>query len=66
MLLEDAEQIITGALFGAALTSSGVFLPSIILEQFELKNFYMLQVFATAVGSGAYVVHPCVLHARHR
>ncbi len=53
MLLEDAEQITTGALFGAALTASGVFLPSIILEQFELKNFYMLQVFATAVGTGS-------------
>ncbi|KAK3669167.1 hypothetical protein LTR78_010953 [Recurvomyces mirabilis] len=56
MLLEDAEQIITGALFGAALTTSGVFLPSIILEQFDLKNFYMLQVFATAVGSSALVM----------
>ncbi|KAK5107695.1 hypothetical protein LTR62_000889 [Meristemomyces frigidus] len=56
MLLEDAEQITTGALFGAALTASGVFTPSIILEQFELKNFYMVQVFAVAVGSSALIM----------
>lgn len=53
MLVEAAEQVLAGGAFGAALTASGVFLPSIIQAQFELTNFHMLQVFATAMGSGA-------------
>lgn len=48
-----APYFVTGGVFGAALTVSGVFVPSVILEQFELDNFYMLHVFGTAIGIGA-------------
>jgi len=42
-----------GAIFGAALTASGVYSPSIILSQMRLEDFHMLQVFLTATGSSA-------------
>ena len=44
---------LSGAAFGAALTASGVYLPSVIIDQFRLTNFHMFRVFATAVGSSA-------------
>lgn len=43
----------TGAIFGAALTASGVYLPSVIIDQFRLTDFHMFHVFATAMGSSA-------------
>lgn len=42
-----------GALFGAALASSGVYLPSVIVSQMEMKDYHMLKVFLTASGSSA-------------
>jgi hypothetical protein len=38
----------SGALFGAAVTTAGVYLPSIIVEQMHLRQFHMLKVFLTA------------------
>ncbi|KAK5129492.1 hypothetical protein LTR08_003215 [Meristemomyces frigidus] len=43
----------TGALFGAALTASGVYLPSVIIDQFRLTDFHMFHVFAVGMGSSA-------------
>jgi hypothetical protein len=43
----------TGAVFGAALTASRVWLPSVILDQFSLQDFHMMHVFAVALGSSA-------------
>lgn len=45
--------LIAGALFGAALASSGVYLPSVITSQMQLANFHMLKVFlaASAISS---------------
>jgi hypothetical protein len=43
----------TGAIFGAALTASRVWLPSVILQQFNLSDFHMMHVFAVALGSSA-------------
>ncbi|KAI9741268.1 MAG: hypothetical protein M1834_002984 [Cirrosporium novae-zelandiae] len=48
--------LISGALFGAALTASGVFAPPIILSQFRLQNFHMLQVFLGASASSALII----------
>ena len=42
-----------GALFGAALASSGVYLPSVIVSQMQMKDYHMLKVFLTASGSSA-------------
>jgi hypothetical protein len=42
-----------GGLFGAALASSGVYLPSVIVSQMEMKDWHMLKVFLTASGSSA-------------
>jgi len=46
------DNLITGAAFGAALTASGVYQPSVILSQLKFENFHMLQTFLTgAAGS---------------
>jgi hypothetical protein len=42
-----------GALFGAALTASGVYLPTVIIKQMQLRDFHMLQVFLTACAASA-------------
>jgi hypothetical protein len=48
-------QVLTGAAFGAALTFSGVYMPSVIISQMQLRNFHMLQTFLTASASSVYV-----------
>ncbi|KAL4903980.1 hypothetical protein BDW74DRAFT_31352 [Aspergillus multicolor] len=47
---------ITGALFGAALTLSGVYLPTTIISQMQLQDFHMLKVFLTASSASALVI----------
>jgi len=47
--------LVSGAAFGAALTASGVFQPSVILGQLKFENFHMIQAFLTATASSAYV-----------
>ena len=42
MLSEALYPAGAGAIFGAALTASRVFVPSVIVGQFELKDFHML------------------------
>ena len=44
-----------GLIFGAALTASGVYAPSVIISQMQLKDFHMLTVFLCASASSAYV-----------
>lgn len=48
-------QVLTGAAFGAALTFSGVYTPSVIISQMQLRNFHMLQTFLTASASSVYI-----------
>jgi len=48
-----------GLVFGAALTASEVYLPSVIVSQMELKDYHMLNVFLSASASSAYVILPC-------
>ncbi|EAW12356.1 YeeE/YedE family protein [Aspergillus clavatus NRRL 1] len=47
---------LTGALFGAALTVSGVYLPNTIISQMKLQDFHMLKVFLTASSASALVI----------
>lgn len=39
-----------GALFGAALTTARVHLPGVISEQMKLRDFFMMEVFVTAIA----------------
>ncbi|KAH7024642.1 uncharacterized protein B0I36DRAFT_424498 [Microdochium trichocladiopsis] len=45
------QQAISGAAFGAALTLSGVWVPSVVLGQLKLDDFRMLRMFLTASGT---------------
>ena len=47
-----------GAIFGSALTLSGVYSPWIILSQMQLSNFHMLQTFLAASGCSTSVSLP--------
>lgn len=42
-----------GAVFGAALTLSRVYIPTVIINQLKLRDFHMLEVFLTASASSA-------------
>ncbi|KAM0717955.1 hypothetical protein Q7P37_006287 [Cladosporium fusiforme] len=53
MLTNAISTIATGAVFGASLKASGVYQPSVIIDQFRLADFHMLHVFTTAVSSSA-------------
>ncbi|KAK5400775.1 hypothetical protein LTR06_011267 [Exophiala xenobiotica] len=46
----------SGVVFGAALTASRVYHPSVIINQFRLADFHMLEVFLTAGATGAFVM----------
>ena len=46
-------QTVAGAIFGTALTASGVWNPSIIVGQMQLHDFHMLKVFMTASSASA-------------
>ncbi|KAJ4401236.1 hypothetical protein N0V85_005573 [Neurospora sp. IMI 360204] len=48
---------VTGAAFGAALTASGVYQPSVIVSQLKFENWHMMQAFLTAAASSAALVH---------
>lgn len=47
------DTLITGAAFGAALTASGVYQPSVIVSQLKFENWHMIQTFLTASASSA-------------
>ncbi|KAL0471568.1 hypothetical protein QR685DRAFT_207243 [Neurospora intermedia] len=49
--------LVTGAAFGAALTASGVYQPSVIVSQLKFENWHMIQAFLTAAASSAALVH---------
>jgi len=50
---QNVSTALSGAAFGASLAASGVYLPSVIIDQFRLTNFHMFHVFASAMGSSA-------------
>lgn len=43
--------VVCGSAFGAALTASGMHQPSVIVGQFKMENFHMLETFMTAAAS---------------
>ncbi|KAL2004501.1 hypothetical protein VTN00DRAFT_3473 [Thermoascus crustaceus] len=45
-----------GAIFGTALASSGVYLPSVTTSQMKLQDFHMLKVFLTASSASALII----------
>lgn len=46
----------SGAIFGSAITASGVYLPSVIVSQMGLTNFHMLKSFLAASACSALIV----------
>ncbi|KIW23347.1 uncharacterized protein PV07_11555 [Cladophialophora immunda] len=46
----------SGGIFGAALTASGVYSPSVIVSQLQLGNFHMLKSFLAASACSALIV----------
>ncbi|KIW18522.1 hypothetical protein PV08_02810 [Exophiala spinifera] len=46
----------SGAIFGSALTASGVYAPSVIISQMGLSNFHMLKSFLAASACSALIV----------
>ena len=46
----------SGSIFGAALTASGVYSPSVIISQLRLTNFHMIKSFVTASACSALIV----------
>jgi len=45
--------LVAGAAFGAALTASAIYQPSVILGQLRLQNWHMIETFLTATASSA-------------
>ncbi|MCJ1400868.1 hypothetical protein MMC11_004077 [Xylographa trunciseda] len=56
MSTQIAANVLAGALFGAALTASAVYVPAVITSQMYLQDFHMLTVFLVASASSAFVV----------
>ncbi|EON98902.1 putative family protein [Phaeoacremonium minimum UCRPA7] len=50
------DALVTGAAFGAALTASGVYQPSVIVSQLTFENWHMIQAFLTATAASAVLV----------
>ena len=46
----------SGGIFGAALTASGVYAPSVIISQLRLSNFHMIKSFVAASACSALIV----------
>jgi hypothetical protein len=53
-----AATLLSGVVFGAALTASGVHQPSVILGQLKLVDWDMLETFLTATASSTFVPLP--------
>ncbi|GAP83559.1 putative family protein [Rosellinia necatrix] len=62
--------LLSGAAFGAALTATGMYQPTVILSQMKLENWHMVQTFLTASGTSTLVVTLCqklgYLHVKPR
>jgi hypothetical protein len=51
--ISDAKSILSGSLFGAALTAAGVYSPTVIVSQMKLESFHMLKVFLSASATSS-------------
>ncbi|KAI1425438.1 hypothetical protein F5Y12DRAFT_375524 [Xylaria sp. FL1777] len=54
-----ADSLLSGAAFGAALTATGMYEPTVILSQMKLENWHMVQTFLTASAASTLVVTLC-------
>jgi len=48
--------ILSGSLFGAAITAAGVYSPAVIIGQLKLEDFHMLKSFIAASASSAIII----------
>ncbi|KAK4163233.1 hypothetical protein QBC43DRAFT_320208 [Cladorrhinum sp. PSN259] len=55
-IIPTMNTLLSGAVFGGALTASGVYQPSVIVSQLNFTNFHMIQVFLTAAAGSAAIV----------
>ena len=55
-MADTALTAVTGTMFGAALTASNVFPPSVIVSQLELRDYHMLNVFLSASAASAVIM----------
>lgn len=51
--ISGAKSVLSGSLFGAALTAAGVYSPTVIVSQMKLESFHMLKVFLSASASSS-------------
>jgi hypothetical protein len=47
------KSVVSGAIFGAAVTAAGVYSPSVIISQMKLEDFHMMKAFIAASASSA-------------
>ncbi|KAI9645100.1 hypothetical protein NHQ30_005834 [Ciborinia camelliae] len=52
---KGARSVLSGALFGAALTAAGVYSPTVIISQLKLESFHMLKVFLSASATSSLI-----------
>ncbi|KAE9380889.1 hypothetical protein N431DRAFT_292609, partial [Stipitochalara longipes BDJ] len=52
----SARSILSGALFGAALTAAGVYSPTVIIKQMHFEDFHMMKAFFSAAASSALAI----------
>ena len=55
MSVSPSKSLLSGALFGSALTVAGMFSPGVIIGQLRLENFHMLKTFLMASATSGYV-----------
>jgi len=48
--------VLSGALFGAALTAAGVYSPTVIISQMHFQDFHMMKAFLSASASSALAI----------
>jgi len=48
--------VLSGAIFGAALTAAGVYSPTVIIEQMHFQDFHMMKAFLSASASSAIAI----------
>lgn len=63
MVSVPLNSVLSGAIFGAALTAAGVYSPTVIIEQMNFQDFHMMKTFLSASASSAYAP-PCTSYTQ--
>jgi len=53
MAASPLNAVLSGAIFGAALTAAGVYSPTVIIQQMKFQDFHMMKAFLSASASSA-------------